>query len=114
MGEVAQLFSEHGEVEELDVDDDFLAHLTERATYAKHNVTLTEILQVHAGQPKYFTNVGTHRAPIIMVGPTFAGRLLCVPVEPTNRHGVWRLVTAFEANAHHRLRYQGGSDEHRE
>jgi hypothetical protein len=84
--------------------------MTERATYARHQVSMTEILEVHGGDPRYFMNSGTHRAPIIMVGPTAAGRWLCVPLEPAGQSGVWRPVTAFEANAHHRGKYsQGGA-----
>ena len=105
MEEVAGLFSRHGEVDALELDDAFQSHLAERATYAKHDVALSEVLQVHANAPKYFINSGTHRAPIVMVGPTLAGRFLCVPLEPTGRFGVWRPVTAFQANTHHRNRY---------
>lgn len=43
-----------------------------------------------------------------MVGPTRAGRFLCVPIEPTGKCGVWRPVTAFTANAHHVKRYEEG------
>lgn len=105
---VERLVAEHGRVEELDLDDEFQAHLTERATYEKHVVTLAEVLEVHLRQPMYFENHGEgRRAPIIMVGPTDAGRFLCVPLEPTGRKGVWRPVTAFQANTHHRQSYEG-------
>lgn len=101
-------FAEYGPVEELDFDEAFLAHLAERATYQKHQVAVTEILDVHRGAPKFFRNSGTGRAPTIMVGITARGRWLCVPIEPTGRPGIWRPVTAFEANAHHREKYQEG------
>jgi hypothetical protein len=98
-------------VQELAFDDEFRVHLTERATYAKHAVTVAEILQVYEGQPKYFTNASPpgsqpRRALVIMIGPTGAGRFLVVPLEPTGRDGVWRPVTAFEANTHHKVSYE--------
>ena len=108
MDEATQVFARHGDVDALEVDDEFRGHLTSRATYPKHQVNVTEVLQVHAGAPKYFVNTGGHRAPIVMVGPTVAGRFLCVPVEPTGRMGVWRPITAFDANTHHKDRYRGG------
>jgi hypothetical protein len=102
------VFVRHGRVEELALDDVLYGHLVERGTYAKHDVTLAEILQVHQGQPRYFTNAGSdgRRAPVIMVGPTQAGRWLCVPIEPAGGQGVWRAVTGFEANTHHKVKYE--------
>lgn len=72
---------------------------------------LIELVQVLEGAPQFFENVGSDRAaPVIMVGPTASGRMLVVPIQPTGRRGVWRPVTAFEANAHHKRRYaaEGG------
>jgi len=92
---------------ELELDDEFHEHLAVRAIYAKHDVLMIEVLQIHANLPKYYLNLGTgRRAPLIMVGPTDACRFLCVPIEPTRRHGVWRPITAFEANTHHVERYR--------
>lgn len=75
----------------------------EQRQYGKHSVAAKEVRQVHAGAPDYFENEG--RAPIIMVGLTDSDRMIVVPIEPTHTKGVWRPVTAFEANAHHRDRY---------
>jgi hypothetical protein len=101
-----RLFETHGKVEALECDDDLAQHLRDRGFYPKHAVAISEILEAHAGQPRYFANAGTgRRAPVIMVGRTQAGRVIVVPIEPTSRRGVWRPVTAFEANAHHRERY---------
>jgi hypothetical protein len=111
---LGELFQVYGTVEELEFSDGFAAHLKDRATYAKHSVTLVEILQAHQGDPHYFLNQGPaarsdpdheHRAPIVMVGPTEQARMLSVPLEPTGRWGIWRPVTAFESNTHHRDRY---------
>ena len=83
----------------------FLEHMAERATYDKHRVSLKEITEVLIGQPEYFLNEVERRAPLIMVGPTLENRILVVPIEPVGREGVWRVVTAFEANTHHKTRY---------
>jgi hypothetical protein len=103
---VAQLFEIYGEVEELVFDDDYYAHVRERATYQKHVVADTEILEVHQGRPAYYANAGRHRAPVLMVGPTLAGRFLVIPLEPSGLRGAWRVVTSFQANQHHVSRYQ--------
>lgn len=74
--------------------------------YRKHIVSAREVEEVHSTAPEYFKNEGEEkRAPVIMVGPTVSGRVLVVPMEPTHRTGVWHLVTAFEANTHHKAKY---------
>lgn len=132
----AELFERFGTVDALEFRDAFREHLMERATFDKHRVTLAEILQVHRGNPRYFLNEGSpptassrstseqgrssetphpvesHRAPIVMVGPTDAGRILTVPLVPAGQYGAWRPVTAFQSNTHHKTRYfEGLSDE---
>lgn len=105
---VEALVARHGAVEGLQFDEELVQHLAERATYAKHRVTLAEIADVHSGRPRFFENAGAGRAPLIMVGRTVAGRWLCVPIEPAGRTGLWRPVTAFQANRHHIQRYSEG------
>jgi hypothetical protein len=105
MNDVQELFRRHGEVEEIELDSEWLGHMATRATYGKHIVTGTEILEVHQGQPEYFLNASGQRAPIVMVGPTAATRFLTIPLEPTADRGTWRAVTAFESNTHHKLKY---------
>lgn len=100
------LFATHGTVDELELDDALWEHLLERGTYAKHEDALSEILQAFAGSPRFSLNASpTGRVPLIMLGPCVNGRLLRVPIEPTGKRGIWRPVTAFEANAHHRRRF---------
>ena len=106
MGEAEDLFRIRGRVDGLQFDDEFLQHLAERATYRKHVVSVAEILEAHARAPKYFLNSGSGRAPVIMVGVTTSGRCVVAPIEPTGRAGIWRPVTAFEANRHHQDRYE--------
>lgn len=106
--EIALLFRQNGNVEELDLDEELELHLREQGHYDKHIVSFDEILEVFAGSPRFKENssVPNRRAPIVMVGPTQAGRFLCVPIEPTGKWGIWRPVTAFTANAHHVRRYK--------
>ena len=105
---INDILSVNGPVEALELDDAFQLHLRERGTYPKHRVSLTEIVQVHQLNPKLFVNPSpTGRAPVVMIGATGAGRFLCIPIEPTGKWGIWRPLTAFEANAHHREKYWG-------
>lgn len=112
--EIVSILSTSGRVERLELDDTLRQHLLDRGTYSKHLVRLAEIVQVYENSPQYFPNTSaTGRAPLIMVGQTGEERMLCIPIEPTGRWGVWRAVTAFEANTHHRQRYWEASDEHK-
>ena len=104
--EINELFEYNGSVDILELDDDLRNHLQERGTYQKHIVSLSEILEVHRGSPRYFLNNSKGKAPAIMLGPTLANRFLCVPIEPTGKPGIWRPVIAFEANTHHKERYE--------
>ena len=103
--DIKRLLEYNGPVEIMNLDAELEEHLNERGTYEKHRVGLAEILEVHEGEPRYFLNRLGRRAPVIMVGPTMQGRLLCIPIEPTGRWGVWRPVTAFEANQSDKERY---------
>ena len=102
-----ELFKAYGRVEELNIDAGFAMHMAGPGRqYPKHIVTGKEVRQVYSAAPEYFENTGEDRkAPIIMVGPTDAGRMVCVPIAPTHIEGLWYPVTAFEATAHHILRY---------
>lgn len=105
---IQETLAREGPVEELELDDALCQHLLERGTYPKHVVKLSEILQVFGNVPKLFLNPSeTGHAPLIMVGPTDSDRMLCIPLVPTGKWGIWRPVTAFEANTHHRNRYYG-------
>ena len=108
--DIQKLYEYNGEVEELELTEELLAHIASR-DYEKHRVSLGEIREVHSGEPKFFPNEASEGAPIVMVGPTAADRVLTVPLEPTGQRGVWRPRTAFEANAHHIIRYHGEADE---
>ena len=102
------LFDKHGPVLRLVFDEEFDEHMADPARdYRKHRVTVAELQEVLEGAPLFAENpTPTRRAPVIMVGPTDAGRLIVAPLEPTHESGLWRPVTAFEANAHQRLTYE--------
>ena len=102
-----ELIGAHGRIEELEFDDAFTEHMAaSERDYAKHRVSEQEVREAWLGEPAYVENVGERRQEsIIMLGRTRGGRILVVPLQPTHRWGVWRPVTAFEANAHHRKRY---------
>ena len=104
--ELETIYAENGSVQDLDLDYELEAHLRERGISGKHIVSFAEILEVFDGVPEYFKNSPGRRAPLVMVGPTLDGRFLCVPIEPTEKFGVWHPVTAYTANTHHIERYR--------
>jgi hypothetical protein len=75
------------------------------AKFAAHGVTILEVLDVLDLEPRFFTNRKSRRASHVMVGPTVVGRTLIVPIEDWGR-GIWRPVTAFDANTWHIKRYR--------
>jgi uncharacterized DUF497 family protein len=87
------------DVGELAFDDENEAKL------AAHGVTIEEVLQVLDGAPRFFGNRRDRRATHVMLGPTFGGRLLVVPLEEWGS-GIWRPVTAFDADDEQRRRYR--------
>jgi|GEM_PF-6530432 len=46
---------------------------------ARHHVTEREVRQVLDNDPVFLRNKKTHPAPIVMIGPTYGGRMLTVP-----------------------------------
>ncbi len=86
-------------VEELRFDDE------NEAECAAHGVSVAEVIQVLIDEPRFYRNAKDKRASHLMLGPTFSGRLLLVPIEQVGE-GVWRPVTAYEPSAHQRGRYQ--------
>jgi uncharacterized DUF497 family protein len=74
------------------------------AKLADHGIDIVEVLEALDREPRFFANRAERRASHVMVGPTTAGRLLVVPIEDWGR-GIWRPVTAFDANAWQARRY---------
>ena len=74
---------------------------------ARHGVDAdTELFEVLDEKPVFLPNKGRHRAPMVMIGPTSSGRLLTVPLVPTDRDGVWRPATAWPSSQSERSRYE--------
>jgi hypothetical protein len=72
---------------------------------ARHGVREGEIRQVLDGEPVFLPNKKGHKASIVMIGPTFGGRLLTIPLSPTAMDDVWRPATAWDSSAGERARY---------
>ncbi len=71
----------------------------------RHGVTPREMRQVLDGEPQFFPNKKKHGATHIMIGQTYGGRLLTIPILKTLEDGIWRPATAFEADADERASY---------
>jgi hypothetical protein len=87
------------DVQELVFDD------MNEAKFADQATTIVEVLDVLDVEPRFFVNRRARRASHVMVGPTQSGRVLVVPLEDWGR-GVWRPVTAFDANVWQLRRYR--------
>lgn len=88
-------------VYDLEFDDGNLDEMHE------HHVSEEEVWQVLDNQPGFFENKKGHEAPVVMVGPTFGGRMLTIPIKPIDEEsGLWRPATAWESTADERLRYE--------
>ncbi len=89
---------------EIDVAD-LLFDDENEAKFAAHGISVVEVLEVYENRPRFYVNRPDRRASHVMLGPTFAGRFLVVPIEPAAR-AVWRPVTAFEPTREQAARYR--------
>lgn len=72
----------------------------------RHRVTPEEVWQVLENAPIVLPNTSGHRQPLVLLGPTFGGRLLVVPLAPIDEPGgIWRPATAWQADASEEARY---------
>ncbi len=76
------------DVEDLVFDDE------NEAKFASHGLTIEQVQQVFDNRPRFYENRPDRRASHVMLGPTFEGTLLVVPLEPYE-DALWRPVTAF-------------------
>ncbi len=76
------------DVEDLVFDDEY------EAKFASHGLTIEQVQQVFDNRPRFYENRPHRRASHVMLGPTFEGTLLVVPLEPYE-DALWRPVTAF-------------------
>lgn len=75
--------------------------------FAGHGVTVREVLQVQEGERRVFRNKGGRgRAPYGMIGLTSGGRLLTIPIDPTQVPGIWRPRTTFDSSTGEASRYR--------
>ena len=75
------------------------------AKFIDHGATIIDVLAALDLEPRFFVNRRARRASHVMVGPAQSGRVLVVPIEDWGR-GLWRPVTAFDANAWQVRRYR--------
>jgi hypothetical protein len=73
---------------------------------ARHHVEAGEVRDVLDNAPLFLPNKPGHRAPLVMIGRTFGGRLLTVPLGPTAVDGIWRPASAWETSTGERARYR--------
>lgn len=76
---------------------------------ARHHVGEREVRQVLDGEPVFLPNKKGHKAPIVMLGPTYGGRLLTVPLGRTDVQGLWRPASAWDSSKGERARYDAAS-----
>ena len=76
------------------------------AEAGRHHVTAREMRQVLDNDPVFLPNKKRHKATLVMIGPTYGGRLLTIPLAATDVAGVWRPATAWEAEPEERGKYR--------
>jgi len=73
-----------------------------RAEMARHGVTRREVDEVPWNRHIVSENPRGERGSLLLIGETDGGRLLAVPLAPTDDPTTWRPATAFDASRHHR------------
>jgi hypothetical protein len=69
---------------------------------ARHGVVRYEVEQLMSNRNRVLRNPRGEAGSILLVGETDGGRLLTVPLAPTDDPTTWRPATAFDAGRHHR------------
>lgn len=69
---------------------------------ARHGVTWDEVEQLKGNRNIVLRNPRGELGSTLLVGETDGGRLLTVPLAPTDDPTTWRPATAFDAGRHHR------------
>jgi hypothetical protein len=72
------------------------------AEMSRHAVAATEVVQVIANRHITAPNSRGEPGSILLIGETDGGRLLTIPLAPTDDPTAWRPATAFEASRHQR------------
>ena len=81
-------------------------HFDERneAKLAAHGVSIREAFQVLEGVPRALRNHG-EGAPWVIIGPTATGRMITLPIDPTDEPGIWRPRTTYDSSRTESRRY---------
>jgi hypothetical protein len=74
--------------------------------FGRHGVSEREVRQVLDNAPIFLPNRRGHAARMLMIGPTFGGRFLTVPLAPTHDETLWRPATAWDSDAEELVKYQ--------
>lgn len=69
---------------------------------ARHGVVSDEVEQLAWNRNLVMRNPNGERRSVLLVGETDGGRLLSVPLAPTDDPTTWRPATAFDSGRHHR------------
>ena len=69
---------------------------------ARHGVVSDEVDQLAWNRCVFYENWRGEPGSVLMIGETNGGRLLTVPLAPTDDPTTWRPATAFDASRHHR------------
>ena len=72
------------------------------AETARHGVAPWEVQQLVANWHLTALNPRGEEGSILLIGETDGGRLLTVPLAPTDDPTTWRPATAFDASPHQR------------
>jgi hypothetical protein len=73
-----------------------------RAEMSRHGVVGEEVEEVPWNRNIVFRNPRGEPGGLLLVGVTDGGRLLTVPLAPTDDPTTWRPATAFDANPYQR------------
>jgi uncharacterized DUF497 family protein len=71
------------------------------AEMARHGVVADEVDQLKWNRKVISDNPRGEQGSVLLIGETDGGRLLTVPLAPTDDPTTWRPATAFDASRHH-------------
>jgi len=72
------------------------------AEMARHGVTRRDVDQLSWNRSIIAENPRGETGSVLLIGETNGGRLLTVPLAPTDDPTTWRPATAYDASRHHR------------
>jgi len=72
---------------------------------AEHNVTVREAFEVLEGNTKGFRN-HSQGAPWVLIGATLSGRMITLPIDPSEEPGIWRPRTEYDSSNKELRRYE--------